>query len=52
MGAKPDGDGNDLCDSKQSINIFDDTIGFINTDECQVFKGTVDAGTVHVIPFK
>jgi len=48
-GAKPDGDGNDLCDSKQSINIFDDTIGFINQDECQVFKGTVDAGTKYTL---
>ena len=48
-GAKPDGDGNDLCDSKQSINIFDDTLGFINQDECQVFKGTVDAGTKYTL---
>lgn len=48
-GAKPDGDGNDLTDSKQSPNVFDDTIGFINIDECQVFKGTVDAGSKYTL---
>ena len=43
-GAKPDGDGNDLVNTKQEFNIFDDTLGFINIDECQVFLGTVDPG--------
>jgi len=48
-GAKPDGDGNDLVDTKQSPNVFDDTIGFLNIEECQVYHGTVDPGRKYTL---
>lgn len=48
-GAIPDGDGNDIMSQPQKSNIFDDTLGFLNQDECQVFKATVDPGLKYTL---
>ena len=47
-GAKTDSDG-DLLPNKQTPNIFDDIIGFINIDICRTFIGTVDPGKKYTI---